>query len=321
MWSRLVTVAGLLSTVTSVCPADLGSPIDPAAWGEDYAGQELPLYVTGDECLFCHRKDVGPSWQKNRHQLTMRRIADDKMISDILNQTGVSESRLKEAEFILGHTNQWRLLKRSQAYGKLDMLNHTIRPSHPSGVDQESPNWDVSSFADKCAGCHTTAFDSGTKTFSATSIDCYSCHGNVDLNHTKDTSKVLLARKRKDPSRVVVSICGSCHIRTGKSKSTGSPVPNNFVPGDNLFRDFEVDLSQMAIDQASPIDRHVLANVRDVVVSGSDVSCVSCHIVHSEETFKHRRVKQTEQCWTCHDGSVRRLSKNWSHAGGTICDN
>lgn len=319
MWSRIVTVAGLLATVTSAQPADSSSTRDLKAWGKDYAGQELPMYVTGDECLFCHRKEIGQQWQNNRHQLTMRRIADDKMALDILGQSRVSETLRNESEFVLGHTNQWRLLKRSRAYGKLDILNTSIRPSHPSQDDASDTHWNTVFFATDCAGCHTTAYESRSMTFGATSIDCYSCHGDVDLNHTTDASKILLARNRKDPARVVVSICGSCHLRTGRSKSTGRLFPNNFVPGDNLFHDFEVNLSQRAIDQASPMDRHVLANVRDVVVNGSEVSCVSCHIVHSEQTFKHRRVKQTEQCWTCHDGSVRRLLDNWSHSGGTLC--
>ena len=40
---------------------------DPAAWGSDHVGQNFPEYMTGDECLFCHRR-IGPSWNNNRHQ-------------------------------------------------------------------------------------------------------------------------------------------------------------------------------------------------------------------------------------------------------------
>ena len=47
--------------------------LDPAAWGSDHVGKLLPQYMTGDECLFCHR-DIGPMWQENRHQLTIRPV-------------------------------------------------------------------------------------------------------------------------------------------------------------------------------------------------------------------------------------------------------
>ena len=57
-------------------------------------------------------------------------------------------------------------------------------------------------------------------------------------------------------------------MRTGKSRSSGLPYPNNFVAGDNLFRDFRVDLTEMAIQKLNPADRHVQENVRDVVLLG-----------------------------------------------------
>ena len=47
---------------------------------------------------------------------------------------------------------------------------------------------------------------------------------------------------------MVTSICAQCHVRTGKSRSTGLPYPNNFVAGDNLFRDFQVDFSDEALE-------------------------------------------------------------------------
>jgi len=70
------------------------------------------------------------------------------------------------------------------------------------------------------------------RTFSAFGHDCYVCHGAVDLNHTGDTRLMLLSKKRRDGPEVVASICAQCHLRGGKSKSTGLPYPNQFVAGD-----------------------------------------------------------------------------------------
>jgi predicted CXXCH cytochrome family protein len=113
---------------------------------------------------------------------------------------------------------------------------------------------------------------------------------------------MLLSKKRNDPASVVVSICGQCHLRGGKSRSTGLPYPNNFVAGDNLFRDFAVDFSDERLAALNPADRHVLENVRDVVVRGEDkLTCLSCHKVHEQSSDRHRRAGNRTLCTSCHN--------------------
>src|SRR5262245_22809829 len=48
--------------------------LNPAAWGSDHVGRPVPEYITGDECLFCHRITIGPGWSRTRHQSTIRPI-------------------------------------------------------------------------------------------------------------------------------------------------------------------------------------------------------------------------------------------------------
>src|SRR5712692_8649045 len=85
MTAKLIFAAAVLfaviSSVTLLSPAGgLASvsqkPLDPAAWGKDHVGKPVPEYVSGDECLFCHRNDIGPGWSKNRHSLTVRQRED-----------------------------------------------------------------------------------------------------------------------------------------------------------------------------------------------------------------------------------------------------
>ena len=98
-----------------------------------------------------------------------------------------------------------------------------------------------------------------------------------------------LSKKRKDSPAVVTSICAQCHVRFGKSKSTGLPYPNNFVAGDNLFRDFKVDFALADDTTINPADRHVLDNVREVVLYGREsMTCLSCHNVHTGSDEKRR---------------------------------
>ena len=55
--SPIAIHAALCFTVVAlVAAADGERQVDPAAWGSDHVGQAMPAYVTGDECLFCHRK-------------------------------------------------------------------------------------------------------------------------------------------------------------------------------------------------------------------------------------------------------------------------
>jgi predicted CXXCH cytochrome family protein len=113
---------------------------------------------------------------------------------------------------------------------------------------------------------------------------------------------MLLSRASTASAAVEISICASCHVRTGRSRSTGLPYPNHFVPGDNLFRDFAVDLSDEAVTVENPGERHVLENIREVILRGeTDATCVSCHDVHQESSAKHARAKRRELCFTCHN--------------------
>ena len=103
------------------------------------------------------------------------------------------------------------------------------------------------------------------------------------------------------------SICGQCHLRTGNSKSTGLPYPNNFVPGDNLFRDFSVDLSITAISRLNPADAHVLENIRDVVLyDKQDVTCLTCHTIHKPPGARHHRVADGKLCVNCHTAESKK---------------
>lgn len=274
--------------------------LDPAAWGSNHVGKPIPEYVQGDECLFCHRNDIGPSWQKNRHGITVRMREDAPELS-----VGVSQ----QVEYFLGSRLLVRHLKK-QAYGRLALLTR-----------EEKPVWDPDRFGDRCAGCHATAVNSSTKAFAAFGLDCYACHGVVPLDHTTDTSLAWLSRKRKDDSRAITSICAQCHLRGGKSRSTGLPYPNQFVAGDNLFQDFQVDFSRAEEKELNPGDRHVWRNVRDVVLDGQAApTCLTCHQIHAQSSFRHRRLLRAPICWDCHreEGPFRAVKKY--KVGSAVCE-
>jgi predicted CXXCH cytochrome family protein len=309
MTSRLVT-------------ADEPKRLDPAAWGSDHVGKPVPEYTTGDECLFCHREKIGARWGENRHNLTIRPLDPDSPAGRALKQPPAAEFA-DAVRFVMGGQNRQRFLKPSKEYGKLDLLSVEWVPQHDGNpgrlVAVERPHWNGTQFANSCAGCHTTAVDPKEKAFSAVSLDCFTCHGNVPADHAKKPELAHLSPHRKDEPRVVTSICAQCHVRTGQSKVTGRPYPTNFVAGDNLFRDFRADFSDEALKAISSADRHVMENVREVVVFGREtVTCLSCHDVHGRSSKKHHRVAEGASCLTCHNADgPRRHQKPFSNFSKT----
>ena len=265
---------------------------------QDHVGQPVPKYVTGDECLFCHRVKVADTWQQNPHARTVHPKDDED---------AAAKDFPREVTYILGAHAPLRGLKEN-GYGKFDLL---------SG---DGKTWDAESFAMRCAGCHTTAIDPKAHTFSTSSLDCYTCHGVVPQNHPNDSSLVWFSTKHSRDPKQVVSICGQCHLRGGKSKSSGLPYPNNFVAGDDLFHDFQVNFAKADDDNLNPGDRHIYRNAREVVMNAGAVTCLDCHRVHGDSTRKHRLVLTGEICLDCHypEGPKKNAKKYVVHSG--ICE-
>jgi hypothetical protein len=281
-------------------------PIDPKAWGGNHVGKPAPEFVHGDECLFCHRNEIGPGWQKNAHGVTVRHREDALELTKMLESLPALAEAAKQVEYFLGGRHRVRFLKK-EGYGKFTMLNAKAAlgaNGQPAQlIDHDKLAWDKEKFANRCAGCHTTAVDPETRAFSAFALDCYACHGAVDLNHSNDTSLVLLSKKRRGDAKAITSVCAQCHLRESKSRSTGLPYPNNFVAGDNLFQDWEVDWARADDQNLNAGDRHVWRNARDVALYGDDsITCLNCHQVHANSSFKHRRVLRAPICAECHQG-------------------
>ncbi len=280
-----------------------------AGWGTDHVAAPLPEYVTGDECLFCHRDQFGNDWSKNWHQRTVRPADPESPAIALLKADAETRKFADQVDLVMGGRNATRFLKRENEYGKLAILSAAYAPPsfggktrrpHGALVGAKNARWDGAKFAESCAGCHATAVDPKTHAFSALSLDCYACHGIVDLKHSKDTKLVYFGKGRDDAPPVVASICGQCHLRNGKSRASGLPYPTNFVAGDNLFRDFKVGLTDVDLAAMNPGDRHVAENVRDVFDHKTNTSCISCHDVHHPSTARHRKLADAAGCAACH---------------------
>jgi cytochrome c553 len=299
-----------------------------ADWG-DHVGAPLPEYVTGEECLFCHRDDWGNRWAKNYHQLTVRPADAKSPAMKALAADPEMKNFVSDASYLLGTRREIRFLKRSSAYGKFELLSAAYASAAPGAssrkvhgklTETKGVHWDQRTFAKSCAGCHTTAVDPQTHAFSAISLDCYACHGVVDLRHSKDPKLVAFGKGSPDPPRMQLANCAQCHLRTGKSKKSGLPYPTNFVVGDNLFRDYQVDLSDAALAQMNPGDRHVAQNVREVQQGKSTTTCISCHNIHGQSSTKHRQIAEGATCVSCHEPGVPKSKVTKYEVHSPLCE-
>jgi hypothetical protein len=331
---RIVFVIKLLTVVLAVCsfiwlsgfnrsaaqdksgketPQVQPKKLDPAAWGGNHVGKPIPEFTHGDECLFCHRNTIGATWQNNAHGVAIRHREDATELRELQKSNPKLNEMGDQIEYFLGSRHRVRFLKKD-GYGKFAMLDAQAilgaDKKAESWVAAENSVWDKDKFANRCAGCHTTAVDSKTKTFAEFGLDCYSCHGLVDLNHGNDTALALLSKKNRSNAKVITSICAQCHLRESKSKTSGLPYANGFIAGDNLFQDLAVDWAKAEDTNLNPGDRHIWRNVRDVAVNGEEsITCLSCHQIHTGTTgdnqaigptIRHRRILRAPICSECH---------------------
>lgn len=277
----------------------------PGAWGSDHVGKTLPEYMTGGECLFCHRYEVGETWQKNVHNLTMTEASPESPAMKAAGSHETLRDVIDEITLLLGGERVQRYLKPNGRYGQVAMHSAMFHAEGDRLEPGAKPGWDDGLFAESCAGCHATAVDSEIVGFAAYAVDCFACHGEVPAAHNTTPELALLAKKNAAGALVETSICAQCHLRGGKSNSTGRPYPNQFVPGDNLLKDYGADFSDEYIAALNPSDAHVYLNVRDVILGGEfEMTCMTCHDVHDQSSRKHRVLKTTEQthlCVLCHD--------------------
>src|SRR5215831_20084356 len=72
----LLTMATMTISQQTTPSKNSQSANDPAGWGGNHVGKPIPEFVHGDECLFCHRNNIGVTWQQNAHGVTIRHRED-----------------------------------------------------------------------------------------------------------------------------------------------------------------------------------------------------------------------------------------------------
>ena len=83
----------------------------PAAWGDTHVGDPLPDYPEGKDCLFCHRRDIGPSWPSNPHQLSVRSVEADSPALKGARERFLAAGLALDVQAVLGGDRVMRFLR------------------------------------------------------------------------------------------------------------------------------------------------------------------------------------------------------------------
>ncbi len=177
----------------------------PGSPRNDHVGKPLPDYMTGDQCLFCHRNVVGPTWEQEPHAWTIRPVGIEPQVPSVPQLP-------KDATHVVGSAKHYRALKQI-GYGKFAILAN------------DGKIWQPDVFATQCAGCHTTGVDPSSHTFSAYAFDCYACHGDLTTDHTTNWEPSVRASRVKSWPSAASATCAA-----DARNPPGFPTPTTSSP-------------------------------------------------------------------------------------------
>lgn len=308
-------------------------------------------YVGSSTCKGCHVPEAN-SWSQTLHSRMMRTMEEDKEIGVVDVAAAKPPFAAKNVAYVLGNMRKLLFLEK-QGNGfvvvphqydlgraawevlNVEQWDHVFGPT----ADRRSGKDERLSWNDRCAGCHTTGYDPGRRTFSEASIACESCHG--------PGAKHAASRKRDDIVNPAAlrgekgnHVCAQCHAR-GNDASGKYPYPVGFKPGSDLAEYFV--LAEPIKGQNSDLfwgngmARKHHAQYNEFIQSKhfqNSLHCFDCHAVHAfrpvPSSPETRLMAHTERfllkkralfiCLKCHTSRETEFSTEERGAGGEVVD-
>ncbi|MHB1310328.1 MAG: multiheme c-type cytochrome [Limisphaerales bacterium] len=245
-------------------------------------------YVGSATCAACHKKQ-GDLLKQSIHSKMIRPANGAELVQVHGNLaapkapkpgdfTHVMGGWYKEESYIKAVTN----VDNTVSY---TVLNYQWDPIKGTYVDNQAlRDWLV-----KCAGCHTTGYQPGTRTFTEFNIGCEGCHGagSEHVDGFGDKSKIVIDRSSEG--------CGYCHIRAENAATAEFAAKTfNFPIGYQLGKPETLAFIPDALTNASSffpdgtskrhrqqyLDTHY-PGVRVTKHFEKGVSCTQCHDPHT----------------------------------------
>jgi hypothetical protein len=303
--SAALLAAALLAAACTQVPETAAPPeYDPE--DHEFAGSQT--------CQPCHVQAFA-DWQGSSHATTVRPAdySDVELVESFIECGDLFFSH------VLGDRHHVRFLvedaERPPGQGRWlalpcgwDVHEKEVTLHHPG-------RWRDLPWESGCAGCHVTGFRADDHGFLELGVGCEECHGPSKRHLTEPVPGTSLSFKDSSAAEEV-SVCASCHLQGGRSRSTGLKLPPHYLAGGLLFDDYEFDWSELDADGGDKVlDLHQKINVHAVVVEGDDgLRCTSCHALHAMTDEKHRELPRQDYCLLCHQDTSDYALKEYSQS-------
>lgn len=306
----------LLSGCSSQPAAPTSSGAIPA--GAVEAGASRRGYAGSASCRECH-EGVWDSWDSSLHARTVHEPTDHE--TQLLARALLCEGL--PARYVLGEKHSRRFLVPSESETGTHVLlpcRYDVGPA--AWVSLHESDWKNLSWERGCGGCHSTGFSSASLRYKDMSVGCEACHGPSSRHGDFGGPGGMAGfEKARVTAREEVTVCASCHLQGGRSRSSGLSFAADYEPGRDLFTDYEFDwssLDSVAGEVSNPIDIHQKLLIRDQAGPESrgaygDLRCTSCHAAHAFEHDGHVSLDRQEYCYLCHartDFSVKEYDQS-----------
>lgn len=213
----------------------------------------------------------------------------------------------------------------------IDSYNSWIKTNHSRAFERLVERGETTNAS--CLPCHTTGWDSMTKTYKFRDVTCEVCHGSGDIsnniaenvilvmysqeNRTQEDAQALLARmnltKKSMIRNLTSELCGRCH--QGKHRPTyeewnKSDHKNSLITLKNNTNARDTCMKCMGTE-------YFLAEEREkptLNTSTLGITCQRCHNVHNPQEENLLRTSKKILCESCHTNEGAKPGKAPKHS-------
>ncbi len=241
----------------------------------------LPGYVGSQKCKTCH-PDKYADWKGTLHSRMVQEFTAGS--TDANFETAPFNK--DDVKYVIGGLDEYDFVSKKD----LKLIVYFWDMAKREWVKQDLYNW-----IDDCTQCHTTGWDSKSKTWSEIAITCEACHGPGE-SHVESEGKIKVKRSVGSDE-----MCGRCHHGTEKEPRQGIRIATNHgkslgtLKASPIAKDECLQCHSQDYREASPNAKLTLETAK------YGITCMSCHDPHKRTGHPGQlRTEGNQLCMSCH---------------------
>ncbi len=296
-----------------------------------YENRYNATFVGSKTCKNCHERTY-LNWRTSLHSRMMKDVKLEPYanIGDFESQSEIRTFTKNDIDYTLG--SQWKQMYLKKTEDSIIVLPAQYIVSKDEWKEYSTGGEKKKDWVAECAGCHSTGFDPGKKTFVEMGIGCEACHG-PGSNHVEAVPgfeiETIIQAGRLTPAQAA-QICGSCHTR-GRDKEADYAYPFSYqkhIGEANLKLHFEEVQKSNGHESKyfwpsgeSKYSNQQYLDWKQSEHAKAGVTCATCHSVHQKKTSLNAgsnsgdiltsissktRLFEDQLCKSCHSASQYR---------------